>query len=421
MPNNKLLLNIAGLSILITTSEDETYTRELADELDRDINNILNANMGASVTNAALLCAISYLDNAKKSAKNANNMRNQVKDYMDDAAKAKFKYDEEHKRVSELTVEIQSLRSHLTRLATEGDSSGVVENIKKELAAATRDLEDMRDKAGKIAAANKALNEKSAAMNDYIAGQDKELARLGSIITELNATISRKDEQLATLAAHVESITDDNRSLKSENARLNTEMYTMEQALTEDRAKNRELSAQLAELRLSAEAAKAEAENSVFVPADLFSAPLSDELGEAEEPSPVLFDYEEPVEDAMQPEQPAEEPEAENPEMEQMSFEDSVVIYESAPATAEEEAIIFDDFQVSDIFLDEDGALHELTEEEPVYEEPQMASFEAEEKPLFTGFSDEDEEEQQPLFTTFTLDDPSDDPDMPDLSWTLEV
>ena len=48
MPNNKLLLNIAGLSILINTSEDEAYTRGLAQELDSDITSVLQSNFGAS-------------------------------------------------------------------------------------------------------------------------------------------------------------------------------------------------------------------------------------------------------------------------------------------------------------------------------------------------------------------------------------
>ncbi len=390
MPNNKLLLTIAGLSILINTSEDEGYTRELAGELDRDISAILTSNSGASVTNAALLCAIDYLDSAKKSARNANNMRSQVKDYMDDAAKTKFKFDEEHKRANELALEIQSLRSHLTRLATEGDNSGIVKNIKSELAAAKQEVQDTREKAGKIAAANKALNEKSAAMSDCIAGQDKEIARLSSIVNELNQTISKKDEQLAALAARIDSLSSENRSVKSENARLNTELYTIEQSMNEDRAKSRELSAQLAALRLEIEASKNGAgagqtagngEKAVpFASSEVFSAPLSDEVNDTKNTAqntvstPILFDYDAPFEPqdsqasigfdpqlSAEPEQDAE----------QLTFEDTAVT-----SLQEEPPVVFDSFTVSG---EGDGQLTELT------------------------------------------DGPDKSRDMPDLSWTLEV
>ncbi len=434
MPNNKLLLTIAGLSILINTSEDETYTRDLAAELDRDINSILNANTGASVTNAALLCAIDYLDNAKKSAKNANNMRNQVKDYMDDAAKTKFKFDEEHKRANELAVEIQSLRSHLTRLATEGDSSGVVENIKSDLAAANRELEDMRDKAGKIAAANKALSEKSAAMSDCIAGHEKEIARLGSIVSELNATISQKDEQLAALNTRIESMSGDNRSMKNENARLNTELYTLEQTMNGDRAKARELAAQLAAARLECEAARSEADAmraelkslkaEAFAAPELFSAPLSDEPGVLGEPNPVLFDYESP---AAEPDEPDTPQTAEQITPEEASQEEASI-------GSEVEPIVFDGFSFSDEYAAESPApapaaaaglaaeeappapLAEIAEQPQPFEEPEAPADEAE---VPAGAESPNGADSQ-LPELFEGELP-DDPDMPDLSWTLEV
>lgn len=384
MSNNKLLLTIAGLSILINTNEDESYTRELADELDRDINAILGVNSGASVTNAALLCAIDYLDSAKKSAKNANNMRNQVKDYMDDAAKTKFKFDEEHKRANELALEIQSLRSHLTRLATEGDSTGVVQNIKAELASAQSDLQELRDKAGKIAAANKSLNEKSAAMSDYIAGQDKEITRLSSIVSELNKTISKKDEQLSALAARIESLNGENRSLKSENARLNTDLYTLEQSMNEDRVKARELSAQLADLRLEIEASK-----NGNGPAGRFDPAIPEDSVEqapaGSENRPILFDYDAPYETQdVQLTANGVRAEEEADDVQQMTFEDSMP---QDSGLQEQQPVLFESFQVSDSYSpspSEDSAADAKQEE----------SFE-----VLPGDSD----------------------GLPDLHWTLEV
>ncbi|MEG2083497.1 MAG: cell division protein ZapA, partial [Oscillospiraceae bacterium] len=108
MTDNKVQLNIAGISITVNTPEDKEYTAGLAEELDSDIRAILKANEGASVTSAALLCAIDYLNNERKSAKSSSNMRTQIKEYLADAASAKLECDEEHKRNLELSAEIQT-------------------------------------------------------------------------------------------------------------------------------------------------------------------------------------------------------------------------------------------------------------------------------------------------------------------------
>lgn len=271
MPNNKLLLNIAGLSILVNTAEDETYTRDLAQELDADITAILEGNPAASVTNAALLCALDYLDGSKKSTRTANHMRSQIKEYLADAAKAKLQYDEEHKRASDLAVEIQALRSHLTRLATEGDSSGVVENIKSELAASRKELEDVREKAGRIAAAHKALTEKSDAMSEYIAGQDRELESLRAEVKQLRDAAAPKDEMLAAQSARIDTLTADNTAAKQEIERLNGEVAAYYELLDEAAAVQ------------SGKGAKPVVD--AVIPAPVSADPIDN-------PPPQLFDYE---------------------------------------------------------------------------------------------------------------------------------
>ena len=81
---NKISLNIAGFNLIINTQEDEAQVRKLNDMLNSDLKQILNQNPSASVTNAALLCALDYLDRFDKATNNANNMRDQIKDYMSD-------------------------------------------------------------------------------------------------------------------------------------------------------------------------------------------------------------------------------------------------------------------------------------------------------------------------------------------------
>ena len=59
---NKISLNIGGFNLIINTQEDEAQVRKLNDILNEDLKQILTQNPSASITNAALLCALDYLD-----------------------------------------------------------------------------------------------------------------------------------------------------------------------------------------------------------------------------------------------------------------------------------------------------------------------------------------------------------------------
>ena len=90
MPTNKVRLEICGCSYVISTTDSEEYTLSLAEKLDRSMGEILAQNPTASVTAAAVLSALDYLDELEKASASADNMRSQIRDYLEDAAKAKL-------------------------------------------------------------------------------------------------------------------------------------------------------------------------------------------------------------------------------------------------------------------------------------------------------------------------------------------
>ena len=63
-----------------------------------------------SVTTAAVITALGYLDELKKSTSGADNMRAQIKDYLEDAAKAKLAAEEARREVERLRREIGYLK-----------------------------------------------------------------------------------------------------------------------------------------------------------------------------------------------------------------------------------------------------------------------------------------------------------------------
>ena len=75
---NKVRVTIAGAPYAIATTDTENYITALAKKLDDDITKLLDGNANLSVTKAAVFCAMDYLDEYRKSAGSAENMRSQI-------------------------------------------------------------------------------------------------------------------------------------------------------------------------------------------------------------------------------------------------------------------------------------------------------------------------------------------------------
>lgn len=110
MPANKIKLEICGSSYIIATTDTEEYVMGLAEKLDADMNQMLVNNPTASVATAAVITALGYLDELRKSTSGADNMRAQIKDYLEDAAKAKLAAEEARRETERLRREIGYLQ-----------------------------------------------------------------------------------------------------------------------------------------------------------------------------------------------------------------------------------------------------------------------------------------------------------------------
>ena len=112
MPANKIKLEICGASYVIATTDTEEYVLGLAEKLDADMTQIMTNNPSASIATAAVITALGYLDELKKSTSGADNMRAQIKDYLEDAAKAKLSAEEARREVERLRREIGYLKEN---------------------------------------------------------------------------------------------------------------------------------------------------------------------------------------------------------------------------------------------------------------------------------------------------------------------
>ena len=113
MEKNKVKLNIGGVDYTISTEDDPKYVMALGDELDAMLTRAMRDNNRLSVTQAAILIALDYADQCKKAEVSADNLRSQIKEYLEDSARSKMDAEIARREVERLTRELQNVQGRL--------------------------------------------------------------------------------------------------------------------------------------------------------------------------------------------------------------------------------------------------------------------------------------------------------------------
>ncbi len=113
MTPNHVKLNICGTDYYLTSTQSEEYFRTLAQRMERDINEYTSPRYGLSMSRATVLVALSYLDELEKAETTVENMRRQLKDYLEDAARAQLGLREVREEAARLKKENEELSRKL--------------------------------------------------------------------------------------------------------------------------------------------------------------------------------------------------------------------------------------------------------------------------------------------------------------------
>ena len=438
MADNKIELTIAGLSIIVSTPEDAAFTQALAEEVDGDIRTIMRANEGASVTSAALLCAIDYLFEQKRAEKSSGNMRSQIKDYLAEAAAAKLECEEEHRRTLDLSAEIQTLRTQLTRLAVDSDNT-ITDKMKSQLTATTNELTSMRARVNELIVQNKSLNDKASAMSGLIAQRDEELVKISDENALLKTQLASRDNTVARQAQTIDELAAENRAVKEEVERLNSELDTLEKLILEEEQRFKELgelsrlaeaSAESAETPESAETGFAPYEygdaheaQSEELPVEETAYPEPADESDMSEAESVLIDEEDAPLEAQAAEEPADEADGFTLEVEEEEEEPPhgytgrATLSDPVPDDDDDsprpmlfdyEASLADDsYEQLDVAMIAEVSPEEIAE--PGYENAETEDYDGDGEPDEGEEEDEDEEEEEN--GEYEEDEPEDDED----------
>ena len=110
MSRNRIRLNICGAEFALTSDDSESYIHAIAEEVEAGITELVEKNPHISITTAGIISALNYCDAKHKAEDAADNLRSQIKDYLEDAAKAKLAAEEARREVERLRREIGYLK-----------------------------------------------------------------------------------------------------------------------------------------------------------------------------------------------------------------------------------------------------------------------------------------------------------------------
>ncbi|MCD7722407.1 MAG: cell division protein ZapA [Clostridiales bacterium] len=114
MEKNRIKLKICGATYSIITEDDENYVLKLGETIDEEMGEISAANPTLSLMQCAVLVALDQADACQKATASADNLRAQIKDYLEDSARARMEVDVARREIERLNREISNLREKLS-------------------------------------------------------------------------------------------------------------------------------------------------------------------------------------------------------------------------------------------------------------------------------------------------------------------
>lgn len=136
---------IMGKEYTLTSEDNKDYTEKLAAALDKRIKDMRAKFTSLSITDCAVLTALDCMDELGQSNRNIDNIRTQIKDYVDDAGRARSQAaaaQRENKalrdRVEQLEKELRE-RTNFDAMDNVGESVSAEDILRGDIAAAIGD------------------------------------------------------------------------------------------------------------------------------------------------------------------------------------------------------------------------------------------------------------------------------------------
>lgn len=112
---NKIRVEICGSRYVVSSNESPEYVKRLVNTIENKVKTIMDSGPSVTLNDAYFLALLSYADLYEKSELNADHIRSQLTEYLEDSTKAKLEVDEYRRENEKLKREIDILRQNIGR------------------------------------------------------------------------------------------------------------------------------------------------------------------------------------------------------------------------------------------------------------------------------------------------------------------
>lgn len=190
MSKNKIKLTICNMPCSLISDDTEEYVLSVGKEVEKAIEDITRQSDRASTTMAAIITALNFCDSAHKANEDADHLRAQVKDYVEELEAAR-------KREQELTTELEALRARTAENEALRTQAAELESLRAQAAEAeslrarVSELEGLQVQADETEALRARVNELEGLQT-----QANETEALRNRISELEAALNAIPEEV---------------------------------------------------------------------------------------------------------------------------------------------------------------------------------------------------------------------------------
>lgn len=111
---NKYKITVCNKDYTLVSEESKDYTVKLGMTLDKKIKELKVKFPSLSVTDCAVLTAMDCMDELIKANQNIDNIRSQIKDYVDDAGRARNQANASQREINALKEKVAALEKELS-------------------------------------------------------------------------------------------------------------------------------------------------------------------------------------------------------------------------------------------------------------------------------------------------------------------
>lgn len=104
---NKVKIAVCGSEYTIATNEEPSYVEQMGEYINDVVTTLMQQNPSLSITKALVLCCLSFQDDLNQANTNADNLRTQVTEYLDDASRYRSEADELRRENARLKKELE--------------------------------------------------------------------------------------------------------------------------------------------------------------------------------------------------------------------------------------------------------------------------------------------------------------------------